>query len=148
MATLKPILQKQFLVIIDQLQTTYWTKATRPKVTRETADYNDGQTGTVKKMLGFTSRDNITLSKPFDPTADKAITDWYTELQKNESEDRRFSVSLQPVQADRQGNTIKGVTITLTGCQLVSFSAPEVDRMGTSAAMIEIEICYDDISFQ
>ena len=56
---LKPITQKQFLVLIDQLKETYWSKATAPKETREAADYNDGQTGNTKKALGFVSRDNI-----------------------------------------------------------------------------------------
>ena len=145
--TLKPILQKQFLVIIDKLQATYWTKVTRPKKSRETADYNDGQTGTIKKVLGFTSLDNVTLSKPFDPEKDKAITDWLTQMDKNVGNGERFSVSIQPVAADTQGTVIKGATFTLTGCQIVSFSAPEVDRMGSSMAMLDLEICYDDLTF-
>lgn len=144
---LKPILQKQFLVLIDQLKESYWNKATSPKESREVAEYNDGQTGVTRKVLGFTSTENVTLSKPFDPIQDKFITDWYTDYKKNVGTKDRFTVSIQPVQNDYQGNTIKGVTITLTGCQIVSFKAPEVDRMGTATAMLEIELCYDDLSF-
>ena len=145
---LKPITQKQFLVLIDQLKETYWSKATAPKETREAADYNDGQTGNTKKALGFVSRDNITLSKAFDPVADKVITTWYDGIKKNGTPAEGFSISIQPVQNNLETTTISGVTITLTGCQVVSFKLPEIDRMGNGVAMLELEVCYDNLSFQ
>lgn len=144
---LKPITQKQFLVILDKLATTYWSKATSPKESRDVADYNDGQTGTVKKALGFLSRDNITLSKAFDPDADKAITTWYAEMQKNGTPNDGFNVSITPVKNDLAGTTLKGITLKLSGCQVVSLKLPDVDRMGNGVATIELELCYDTLAF-
>lgn len=145
---LKPTMQKQFLVLLDQLKETYWSKVTAPKETRDVAEYNDGQTGKTRKVLGFTNTENITLSKAFDPVADKAIVDWYSNRKKDAGKAEKFSISIQPINADYQGSVISGgITITLTGCQVVSFKAPDVDRLGTGMSMIELEVCYDDISF-
>ncbi len=144
---LKPVTQKQFLVILDKLTDTYWTKATAPKETREVVEYNDGQTGNIRKALGFLNRDNITLSKPFDPAADKALMAWYENIRKNGTTAEGFTVTITPVNNDMAGTTISGVTITLTGCQVVSFRTPEVDRAGSAIAMVELELLYDDISF-
>lgn len=145
---LKPIMQKQFLVLLDQLSETYWSKATAPKETKDVAEYNDGQTGKTRKVLGFTSTDNVTLSKGFDPVEDKKLLEWYSNRKKEAGKEEKFTLSMQPINSDYQGSVISsGATITLTGCQVVSFKAPEVDRMGSGLATIELEICFDDISF-
>ncbi len=149
---LKPITQQQFIVLIDQLKETYWSKVTAPKESRVAADYNDGSTGTTRKVLGFTNRDNVTLSKAFDPVADKAVLAWYTSYKgggssaNTASSATPFTISITPVTNTYQGATIAGVTITLTGCQVISAKLPEVDRTGSAVAMIEFEICYEELS--
>lgn len=147
MANLRPITQRQFIVQISNLGSFAFTKATSPKETRETTDYNDGQRGTVYKLPGFTSRDNVTLSKPFYPAQDKALVTWYQNQKKAEAQ--KFTVSIQPVNADLEGSAIAGAgTFILTGCEVVSLKLPDVDKMGSGIAMMEVEILYDEWSYQ
>lgn len=148
---LKPITQQQFVVLIDQLTSTYWSKVTSPKESRVQAEYNDGSTGTTRKVAGFTSRENVTLTKAFDPVADKAIIAWYNGLKGSSTGGTGtgatpFAVSITPVTNTYQGTTITGVTITLTGCTVVSLKMPEVDRTGSSAAMLELEVYYEELT--
>lgn len=163
MGNLKPIHQKQFLVFIGDagatststsgastskdntataLVKTYFTKATAPKESRDEAEYNDGQTGTTYVSLGFTKREKVTLSKPFDPSADKTLVAWY---KSRRSATDKFTTSIKPVAADQAGSEISGAgTLTLTGCEVASFKMPDVDRMATGVAMLEIEIVFDE----
>lgn len=163
MGNLKPIQQKQFLVFIGDtaasgsssgssssgsanttttLVKTYFTKATAPKESRDEAEYNDGQTGTTYVSLGFTKREKVTLSKPFDPVADKTLVTWY---KSRRSATEKFTTSIKPVAADQVGSEIASAgTLTLTGCEVASFKMPDVDRMATGVAMLEIEIVYDE----
>ncbi len=149
---LKPITQQQFVVLIDQLTSTYWTKVTSPKESRVQSEYNDGSTGTTRKVSGFTTRENVTLTKAFDPIADKAIITWYNSSKGSASTGTSsqgvtpFTVSITPVTNTYQGTTITGVTITLTGCQVVSIKLPEVDRTGSGTAMLELEIYYEELT--
>lgn len=123
----------------------FFTKVTAPKETRETMDYNDGQTGTTYKMLGFTSRDNVTLSKPFNPSQDKQLAAWYNQQIASPSD---FTVSIQPVNTDNGGTVIANAgTLQLLGCEVVSFKFPDVDRMGNSVATVELEIIYKSWKF-
>lgn len=172
MANLKPISQKQFKVTITSAATPntsgastgntstassgtqattssvsdfFFTKVTAPKETRETMDYNDGQTGTTYKMLGFTSRDNVTLTKPFNPAQDKQLASWYNQQVASASD---FTVSIQPVSNDNSGSALTGAgTLQLMGCEVVSLKFPDVDRMGNGAATIELEIIYKSWTF-
>ena len=148
MANLKPIQQKQFLVFFDgsALLSTYFTKVTAPKESRDEVEYNNGQDGTTYTSLGFTKRDKVTFSKPFDPVADKAIITWYKGRRAASTE--KFTATIKPVNADQAGSDISGAgTLTLTGCEVVSFKMPEADRMSTGLAMLEIEVVHDDWSF-
>lgn len=142
---LKPITVRSFLVTISGLGSTYFTKATAPKEAREVTEYQDGLTGTVRKMVGFTSRDNVTLSKPFYAVEDKALVNWYQAQKKAGA--AKFVVSITPVNPDLEGTKIAGaMTITLTGCEVVSLKLPDIDRMGSGTAMLELELLHDDWS--
>lgn len=143
---LKPITVRSFLVTISGLGNTYFTKATSPKESREVVEYQDGLTGTVRKMVGFTTRDNVTLSKPFYAVEDKALVNWYQNQKKTNA--AKFVVSITPVNPDLEGSKIAGAaTLTLVGCEVVSLKMPDIDRMGSGTAMVELELLYDDWSF-
>lgn len=147
MANLKPILSSQFLVTVDGIQG-YWTKVSSPKDNRAEVKYNDGQTGFTRTLLGFVTREKVTLSKPYDPAADRALITWYKEKMANGAS-QPFVVTIQTVNADTQATPLAGApTIILTQCQLASFKYPEVDRDSTKLAMIEMEVYHDDITAQ
>lgn len=165
---LKTVTEKQFLVRISNPATAttsatagstaastpsgaisaLFQSATSPKETREVVEYNDGQTGTILKHLGFTSRENVTLAKVYDPTTDHDFVTWYKGLRPSSGADTKFTTVIQAVLADQAGTIYPGSkAISLTGCQVVSFELPKVDRIGgNSSAMLTIEICYDDFS--
>lgn len=149
MANLKPINQKQFLVKISDTTLTYayFTKVTSPKETRDETEYNNGQDGTTHVHLGFTKRDKVTLAKPFDPVADKALVTWYKRRRLTTA--TKFSVAIKPTHPDQAGSDITGAgTLTLLGCEVAAFKMPDVDRSGTGLAMLEIELVHDDWSYQ
>lgn len=150
MPNLRPISQKQFLVSLSGLPEIYFTKATAAQESREVIEYTDGQTGTVYKMPGFSSRENVTLSKPFHPDQDKALVDWYNGQKAKNYPDGKFTVSITPVSADRVASLFGDGknTIVLTGCEVVSFKFPEVDRMSSGLAVLELELLFDDFSMQ
>lgn len=144
---LKPISQKQFLVTIQGIQG-FFSKCTKPKEARTETTYNDGQTGEEYTHLDFIKRDKVTLSKVFDPAADKTLVSWFNE--RKTKADTPFNISIQPVSADTAGTPISGAsTIILNNCFVASFSYPEVDRMGSGMAMLEIEVVVNGaISYQ
>lgn len=143
---LKPIYQKQFLVTLGSLKA-YFNKATAPSETRDTVDYNDGQTGTTFVHAGFTKRDTVTLSKVFDPSADKELIAFYVKQTTEEPTD--FNVSIQPVSVELQGKPIAGAgTFLLNNCQFVGAKLPEADRSGSGMAMLEFTLTFDSWTYQ
>jgi phage tail-like protein len=144
---LQPISQKQFLVNIQGIQS-YFSKVTKPKESRAETTYNDGQTGEEYTHLDFIKREKITLSKVFYPATDKALVNWWNE--RKTKADTPFNISIQPIAADTAGSPISGAgTIILNNCFVQSFSYPEVDRMGSGMAMLEIEVVVNGaISYQ
>lgn len=149
MGNLRPISQKQFMVNItggaSELNLLF-TKVTAPKESRETYDYNDGNRGTTYKAVGFTQRDNVTLTKPFNPEEDKRLVNWYKEQQKADAQ--AFSVAIKPVNADASGTLFANSgTLVLLQCEVVALKMPDVDRMGNGVAMIELEVIYKDWSY-
>lgn len=146
MPGLKPVSQKQFLVILDQLPRAFFTKCTGVEESYETQKYNDGETGVTRTHVGFLDVGNVTLSKIYDPEQDAAMLDWWAGQKKERTP---FSVSIQAVTADTQGTVITGAgTILLQECQCVRFKYPEVDRESASMAMLEIELVPGSITKQ
>ncbi|WP_413259824.1 MULTISPECIES: hypothetical protein [Floridanema] len=125
----------------------YFTRCTSPRERRDSVDYNDGVTGTTYKHLGFTSRENVTLSKPFDPAKDKALIEFYRKQVAEGGE--TFNVSIQPVTVDLQGKPIDGAgTFILNECQFAGANFPETDRMGNNMSMLEFEIVFNTWTYQ
>lgn len=146
MPGLKPISQKQFLVVLDQLPQAYFTKATGIEESYETQKYNDGETGVIRTHVGFLDVGNVTLSKVYDPEQDASMLAWWDGQKKERS---TFSVSIQAVTADTNGTVIPGSgTLLLQECQVVRFKYPEVDRESSSMAMLEIEIVPGTVTKQ
>ena len=146
MPGLKPISQKQFLVVVDQLPSSFFTKATGVEENYETQKYNDGETGIIRTHVGFLDVGNVTLSKVYDPEQDAALIQWWAGQKKERTP---FSVSIQAVTADTTGTVIPGAgTLMRQECQIVRFKYPEVDRESSSMAMLEIELVPGSVDLQ
>lgn len=147
MANLKPITSQNFVVTISGAAglsgTHLFTKATAPRFSRTGASYNDGQTGQELMVFGFSQRQNLSIAKPYDPVADKALETWAQSIMEKPPANAEFTLTIQPVQSDIAGTPIPSAQARVfTGCQLVSVRMPDVDRQGTSTAMIEMEVYY------
>ena len=145
MSKLKPVMTKQFLVVLDGVSAKF-SKCSGISETRDSADYDDGETGQTFTHLGFIKLEEVTLSKTFDPVADKALVDWWVQQKKAPTD---FTVTIQPVQADTQGTAISGSrALILQGCQVSSFRHAEVDRTGSGIAMLEIRVYPKAVTYQ
>lgn len=147
MANLKPITVQNFVVTISGASglsgTFLFTKATAPRLSRVEAPYNDGQTGTEQMTYGFSRRDKITISKPYDPVADAALEEWAQNMLEKPTATSDFTLTVQPVQSDIAGTAYPGAKARVfTGCQVTSFRGADVDRQGSATAMLEIEIYF------
>lgn len=145
---LKPLLQKQFQVQITGIGTPiFFTKVTAPKVMREVANYNDGQTGVIRKLTGFVEYENVTLTKTYDGVNDKALYAWFNSQQAPNAP--KFVVTITPVTNDQSGSVPAGAaTLSLTDCEVVSLSFPSVDRTGSGTSEIVLEIIVNGFSYQ
>ena len=138
MANLAPISQKQAKITISSLPGIFWTSIDGGKQSREEVAYNDGAIGLEKTYLGFTMIEALTLTKPYDPSADKALQTFVTTQRSNNTP---FSVVVSPVQADVAGSPIPGaVGVTYPNCVLVSYKPAKFDRDGTGLAKVELVI--------
>lgn len=147
-SNLKPISVKQYLVILGGSTKAYFNSCKGGKQSRQEEEYNDGQTGQTFSHLGFVKNDKLTITKNFDPTADKVLLDWVnTRMSKDGN--ARFPLTVQPVQVDLAGTVISGAgTFQFLNCQLVSWMKPDSDRDGSGMSKLELEICFDSWSYQ
>lgn len=149
MAQLAPLSVRQYIVILNANLKTQWNKCTGGKQSRDTQEYNDGQTGQTKNLLGFIKNEMLTLSKPFDAVQDKALLNWVNDQMAKDVSNNRFTVTVQPVQVDLKGTVISGAgTFQFTNCQLVSWTKPEADRDGSSVSTLELEIDWEAWTYQ
>lgn len=143
--SLKPLATSQFVVTIEGV-TARFTTATGLEDTRQESTYNDGETGMVRKHLGFRQLNNVTLGKPYDPAQDEALVQFYRDVYTS---GQRVTVAIQPVDTSHQGAPVEGSkTLMLTDSQLSRLKLPEVDRAGSGVAMIELEIVPGDWTTQ
>ena len=142
---LQPISVKQFLVTIGGQSFTFQSKkGGKIQWTEET--YNAPDQGVEYKHHSFQKMDNLTLTKLFDPAADRALITWSNTITQNRAP---FTVTVQPVQSDLAGTVYPGGgTFIYTGCELVSITDPESDRDGSGLAKLELEISFQNRTYQ
>lgn len=150
---LKPITVQNFIVTLNGANglsgNITFNKANAPRISRNKVDYNDGQTGQTMATYGFASRENLTLSKAYDPVADATLETWAQNAIEKPQDNSDFTVTIQPVQSDIAGSPIASAKARVyTGCQVVSLRTPDVDRTGSGLAMLEIEIYFQNSTKQ
>jgi hypothetical protein len=147
MATLRPITVQNFVATLNGAngfsETVTFEKCSNLKLARSSSEYNDGQTGQKMATFGFSDRSNLGLSKAYDPVADANLEKWLIDAITNPKVDSEFTITIQPVNSDLAGTPIAGASPrTFTGCQVVSFKLPDVDRGSAGVARLEIDIYY------
>ena len=150
MPRLQPISQQNFQVTISddgtQLANIYFNKVSRPGLVRSQENFNDGQTGQIFKHLGLLSTDIVTLTKIWSPSQDIELLNWANDRIKSGGE--LFTVVVQPVQSTKDAEPVEGSNSwNYSGCQLVAFRPPEVDRDASGLATIELEIDYENLEY-
>lgn len=135
MPQLQPISMKQARVTISGSNTGF-TSISGGKYSREEVKYNDGNQGIEKTFVGMVAIEQLTLSRPYDPVAEKEIV---TFVNNQRTAQQGFTVTVQPVSADVAGTAI-GTGVTYTGCVLVSYTPAKFDRNGNGLAMTELVI--------
>jgi hypothetical protein len=140
---LAPISQKQAKIVISAIPGIFWTSNKGGKLSREEVKYNNGQTGLEQTYVGFSMVEPLTLSKPYDPVADKAIAAFVTTQRSNGTP---FSITVTPVQADVAGSPLAGaVGVTYPNCVLTGYKPADFDRNGQGLAMIEVTVAVNGI---
>ena len=142
MTLLKPITQKQFIATISDISSVYWMVARGGRVSREKVQYATGNKGLIQNMAGFTSIEDLSLSKSFDPEADASVITW---VQSQIDNPTIFSVQLQPVKADLAGSAVVSNTIRYDNCQVVSYKLPDMDRNSSGLAMFELTLIVNEL---
>lgn len=149
---LQPIGQQQFQVTFSDPgeraeYNLYFNKVSAPKISRTSESFNDGATGQTFEHLGFVKYENITLTKLFDPIADALFVKWLQDRITKGGEN--FTIVVTPVESTKDAPKISGaVTWNYIGCQLVSYSAPEIDRDGTGIATLEMEVNPESVEYR
>lgn len=143
MPALNPISSRQAIITISELPNTFFMSAKGGKVGREKVKYNDGQKGIEKQFIGFTTLEALTLTKAFDPSADKVVISWFKTQSDNATP---FSVAIQAVKSDLAGSAFTGSSqLIYHNCVLGDYDYPDWDRMSSSLAIITIEIIYNEL---
>jgi len=153
MANLKPITVQNFIVTVNGATglsgNILFTKASAPSFSRPEVAYNDGQTGQTLATFGFSTREKLTLSKPYDPVQDEALELWAQKEVENANADTAFTITVQPVTSDIAGTPIASAKARVyTGCVVTRLRVAEVDRTSSSLAMLEIEVYFQNSTKQ
>jgi hypothetical protein len=151
MANLKNITKKMFIVKLSgagaaNTVTASWHGITSPSVNFEDTKIQNAEKGVMEHISGMVDYDNVTLKKLFDPAADDAISTFVNTYRDNREP---FTVTINAVRPDAAGTLVPSAkSIVLSGCTIVKFKYPEVDRESTDAAMIELEVTVGEVQKQ
>lgn len=135
MPQLSPVSVKQARITLSGSNTPF-TSISGGKYSREDIKYSDGNVGIEKTFVGMVSIEALTLTRPYDPTAEKEIVAF---VNSQRTAQQGFTVTVQPVSADVAGTAV-GTGVTYTGCVLVSYTPAKFDRNGNGLAMTELVI--------
>lgn len=141
MANLNPVSQKQARIIVSAMANTFWTSISGGKLSHEEIKYNDGNAGLEKTFAGMVSIEPLTLTKSYDPVADKEIQSFVKAQQRTKTP---FNVTVSPVQADIAGSLIPGGQgVTYEGCTFISYTPATFDRDGTGIAKVSLMVAVN-----
>ncbi len=136
--------QNMFQVLIPDIPGAYFSKMSAPKESRVETEYTDPQVGRQFTHVSFFKTEKVTLTHLYTPTIAAAVKAWWQKYKT--SPQPKITLTAQPVAADVSGTPLAGATAeTLVGCQPVSVKGVDIDRSGTSMAMIEIEFTVDEV---
>lgn len=152
MAKLKPITKSDYLVILatdsegsdatgQSVQGNIWTSCSAFKMNFAEGTYNDGESYVTRKVFGPQSYDNITLNRPYDPTLHG---DFLQVMEEVREQGKTFTLTITPGKKSTTQEgfvaTSPGRKLTLTDCEVVSFSMYEADGTSGEASMMSLEV--------
>ena len=142
-SNLKPITNKQALIVVSGLPGIYWSSNKGGKMAYEEVGYNDGQTGIEQTHTGMMKIEPLTLSKAYDPVNDAAIQSFITAQAANATP---FNVTVTPVNPDVAGTPIAGGRpMTYPNCKVLSYTPPQFDRDGSGLARCELMVAVNSL---
>lgn len=140
---LNPVSNKQARIIVSGIPGIFWTSISGGELAHEEIKYNDGNAGLEKTFAGMVSIKPLTISKSYDPVADKVIQSFIKAQQSNKTP---FNVTVSPVQADIAGTLIPGGQgVTYEGCTFLSYMPATFDRDGTGIAKVSIIVAVNSL---
>jgi hypothetical protein len=139
-----PIARSQYLVTLKSVDA-YWQSFSGLSDEAQTTQYSDGLGNRTYTLVGARQAQNVTLTKAFDPVADKQTIDWY----KNycAGTDQELTISVVPVKYCPEPEPI-GPSLILYGCKPVSLKFGEADKTSNDVSMIEISFAVDLYEYQ
>lgn len=140
---INPVSNADFLVTIEGLPETYWSKFSGVKENYNRPTYADGLSAKKRKaQTGSREVDDCTLSKPFDPEKDAPLLQWI----EDHTDGTPFDVLVRPVKRGKNLEFRGTKALRLSTCRLSSSSVPgEVDAAGgDQVAMVEIVFSVEE----
>lgn len=108
---------------------------------RDTEEYGDPDASFIRLLIGFVKLNDVTLTSLYDPSQVELLT-W---LQGQKTTPTRFTCILQPIDASLDANPV-GAAITMSGCQAISASYPEMDRDSVGTSKVTLTFRPEDIA--
>lgn len=143
MAQTKPVTKTQFLVTIKGLDF-YWETFSGIDDQAQISEYSDGLSNRTYSLVGPRKLAEMTLTKAFDPTADKPIVDWYRNYCEGTSEPETISVT--PVRYCPNPEPI-GAALILYGVKPVNLKGFEVDKKSNDVVPLSLSVIADDYKY-
>jgi hypothetical protein len=107
---------------------------------RDKADYADPEESRIKVLTGFIRMNDVTLTSLYDASQAGLVT-W---IRGQKTAPTRFTCVIQPIDASLDANPV-GEAVTMTGCQILNVTLPEMDRDQVGTARIQIVFRPEDI---
>lgn len=161
MTTYAPISESQFLVSFSGYGNFLFSEKSGGDITRETSDYANGSGNQIYQVVGPQKISNVTLKAPYDPAymayleplifayscgLDNTITVTPVSCNGNQT-------ATTPPANSANSFSIAGVTpipigtpYIYTGCRMVKYMMPKVDRKAAAVATFEIEFVVNDVT--
>lgn len=136
-----PITEADFLVTIEGISQAHWETCSGVTDSTNVTEYSDGQSNRLHKLIGPRQVENVTLSKPYNPEADKALIAWWKRWCSANGEE--VTITMQPVRYCPDAIPYGSAT-TMLGCKPSSLKFGNVDKKSANISMIELIFSVDD----
>lgn len=142
---IRPISKQQYLVTIKGLPNFFETFSGINEAT-QTSDYSDGLSNKLFSLQGPRKLEDVTLTKAYDPVADKPILDYFKNYNSG-ADTNGTTISVTPVNYAPQPVKISGASsILLHGCRPVSLKFSEADKKSNDVSTLEIVFSVEEWS--